>query len=75
MIVDFQQHYTPPEMLEKFTAETGITVTLTDFDSNDTALTRIRQGLYSSGGGEHTRCCGRPKCSIVALRSLSVNML
>jgi len=37
-------NYTPPEMLEKFTAETGITVTLTDFDSNDTALTRIRQG-------------------------------
>jgi len=37
-------NYTPPEMLEKFTAETGIEVTLTDFDSNDTALTRIRQG-------------------------------
>ena len=37
-------NYTPPELLEKFTAETGIEVTLTDFDSNDTALARIRQG-------------------------------
>ncbi|MCH8529293.1 MAG: extracellular solute-binding protein [Saccharospirillum sp.] len=37
-------NYTPPELLEKFTAETGIRVTLTDFDSNETALTRVRQG-------------------------------
>ncbi|TVP72839.1 MAG: extracellular solute-binding protein [Rhodobacteraceae bacterium] len=37
-------NYTHPEILERFTAETGIQVTLTDFDSNDTALARIRQG-------------------------------
>ncbi len=37
-------NYTPPDLLEKFTAETGIQVTVTDFDSNDTALTRVRQG-------------------------------
>lgn len=37
-------NYTNPEILERFTAETGIQVTLTDFDSNDTALARIRQG-------------------------------
>lgn len=37
-------NYTSPELLERFTAETGIQVTLTDFDSNDTALARIRQG-------------------------------
>lgn len=37
-------NYTPPDLLERFTAETGIRVTLTDFDSNDTALARIRQG-------------------------------
>jgi spermidine/putrescine transport system substrate-binding protein len=37
-------NYTPPEMIEKFEAETGISVTLTDFDSNDTALARVRQG-------------------------------
>ncbi|WP_333830493.1 ABC transporter substrate-binding protein [Pararhodobacter sp.] len=37
-------NYTSPELLEKFTAETGIQVTVTDFDSNDTALARIRQG-------------------------------
>ena len=37
-------NYTSPELLERFTAETGITVTVTDFDSNDTALARIRQG-------------------------------
>lgn len=37
-------NYTSPEMIEKFEKETGITVTVTDFDSNDTALTRIRAG-------------------------------
>jgi spermidine/putrescine transport system substrate-binding protein len=37
-------NYTPPEMIEKFEAETGIRVTVTDYDSNDTALTTIRQG-------------------------------
>ncbi len=37
-------NYTSPEMIEKFEAETGIRVTVTDFDSNDTALARIRQG-------------------------------
>ncbi len=35
-------NYTSPEVLERFTAETGITVSVTDFDSNDTALARIR---------------------------------
>ena len=28
-------NYTSPELLEKFKAETGITVTVTDYDSND----------------------------------------
>lgn len=37
-------NYTSPEMLAAFTAETGIEVTVTDYDSNDTALARIRQG-------------------------------
>lgn len=37
-------NYTPPEMIEKFEKETGIAVTVTDFDSNDTALARVRQG-------------------------------
>ncbi|KPQ08467.1 MAG: spermidine/putrescine transport system substrate-binding protein [Rhodobacteraceae bacterium HLUCCA12] len=37
-------NYTSPELLERFTEETGIEVTVTDFDSNDTALARIRQG-------------------------------
>lgn len=37
-------NYTHPEMLEKFTEETGIRVNVTDFDSNDTALARVRQG-------------------------------
>ena len=37
-------NYTSPELLEKFKAETGITVNVTDFDSNDTALARVRQG-------------------------------
>ncbi len=37
-------NYTPPDLLEAFEEETGIRVTLTDFDSNDTALARVRQG-------------------------------
>lgn len=37
-------NYTSPELLERFTEETGIRVNVTDFDSNDTALARIRQG-------------------------------
>ena len=39
--------YTNPELLKKFEAETGIKVTVTDYDSNDTALAKIEAG----GGG------------------------
>ena len=37
-------NYTSPEMLDKFKAETGITVTVTDYDSNTTALTKVEAG-------------------------------
>lgn len=37
-------NYTNPALIEKFQKDTGITVTLTDYDSNDTALTRIKAG-------------------------------
>ncbi|MBE2276352.1 MAG: extracellular solute-binding protein [Rhodobacteraceae bacterium] len=37
-------NYTSAELLEKFKAETGITVTVTDYDSNDTALAKIEAG-------------------------------
>jgi spermidine/putrescine transport system substrate-binding protein len=37
-------NYTSPEMIEKFEAEHGINVTITDFDSNDTALAKIKAG-------------------------------
>ncbi len=36
--------YTSPELIEKFEAETGIKVTITDYDSNDTALAKIEAG-------------------------------
>ena len=36
--------YTSPEMIEKFEAETGIDVTITDYDSNDTALSKVQAG-------------------------------
>ncbi|MDP1577459.1 MAG: putrescine/spermidine ABC transporter substrate-binding protein, partial [Cypionkella sp.] len=39
--------YTSPELLEKFEKETGIKVTVTDYDSNDTALAKVSVG----GGG------------------------
>ena len=37
-------NYTSPELLEKFKNETGITVTVTDYDSNDTALAKVEAG-------------------------------
>jgi len=36
--------YTNPELLAKFEKETGIKVTVTDYDSNDTALAKIEAG-------------------------------
>lgn len=36
--------YTSPELLAKFEKETGIKVTVTDYDSNDTALAKIEAG-------------------------------
>lgn len=36
--------YTSPELLAKFEGETGIKVTVTDYDSNDTALAKIEAG-------------------------------
>lgn len=37
-------NYTSPELLEKFEAETGIKVIVTDYDSNDVALAKIEAG-------------------------------
>jgi spermidine/putrescine transport system substrate-binding protein len=37
-------NYTSPELIEKFTEETGITVTITDYDSNTTALAKVEAG-------------------------------
>jgi spermidine/putrescine transport system substrate-binding protein len=48
-------NYTSPELLEKFKAETGITVTVTDYDSNDTALAKVE-----AGGTGSTWWCPRP---------------
>ncbi len=36
--------YTSPELLAKFEAETGVKVTVTDYDSNDTALAKVEAG-------------------------------
>jgi spermidine/putrescine transport system substrate-binding protein len=37
-------NYTSPDMIKKFEEETGIKVTITDYDSNDTALAKIKAG-------------------------------
>ena len=37
-------NYTNPELIEKFERETGIDVTITDYDSNDTALAKVEAG-------------------------------
>lgn len=36
--------YTNPDLLKKFEAEHGVKVTVTDYDSNDTALAKVRAG-------------------------------
>ena len=36
-------NYTNPELLEKFTEETGITVNLDGYDSNETMLAKIKE--------------------------------
>ena len=40
-------NYTSPDMIKKFEAKYNVKVTVTDYDSNDTALAKVRQG--SSG--------------------------
>lgn len=37
-------NYTSPELIEKFEAEYGVDVTVTDYDSNTTALSKIEAG-------------------------------
>jgi spermidine/putrescine transport system substrate-binding protein len=37
-------NYTSPEMIKKFEDQYKVKVTITDYDSNDTALAKIRQG-------------------------------
>lgn len=37
-------NYTNPELIEKFEAQHGVEVTITDYDSNDTALAKVRAG-------------------------------
>ena len=37
-------NYTSPEMIKKFEEAYKVKVTVTDYDSNDTALAKIRQG-------------------------------
>ena len=36
--------YTSPELIEKFERQYGIDVTITDYDSNDTALAKVKAG-------------------------------
>lgn len=37
-------NYTSPDLITKFEEETGIKVTITDYDSNDTALAKVKAG-------------------------------
>ena len=37
-------NYTNPKLIEKFEAETGVTVTLSDYDSNDSMLAKVKAG-------------------------------
>ena len=37
-------NYTNPELIKKFEAEHDVKVTITDYDSNDTALAKVKAG-------------------------------
>ena len=37
-------NYTSPELIKKFEETYGVKVTITDYDSNDTALTKVKAG-------------------------------
>ncbi|RUX38614.1 putrescine/spermidine ABC transporter substrate-binding protein, partial [Mesorhizobium sp. M7A.F.Ca.CA.002.09.1.1] len=37
-------NYTSPDVIKKFEAKYNVKVTITDYDSNDTALAKVRQG-------------------------------
>jgi spermidine/putrescine transport system substrate-binding protein len=39
-------NYTSPELIEKFEQQYDVDVTITDFDSNDTALAKIKAGAH-----------------------------
>jgi len=39
-------NYTSPELIEKFEKTYDIKVTITDYDSNDTALAKVRAGAH-----------------------------
>src|SRR5215217_3228227 len=39
-------NYTSPEMIKKFEEKYNIKVTITDYDSNDTALAKVKAGAH-----------------------------
>ena len=39
-------NYTSPEMIEKFSKKFDVKVTVTDYDSNDAALAKIKAGGF-----------------------------
>src|SRR6056300_1150238 len=39
-------NYTSPELIEKFEQTYDVKVTITDYDSNDTALAKVRAGAH-----------------------------
>ena len=41
--------YTSPEMIKKFEAKYNVKVTITDYDSNDTALAKVKAGGHGFG--------------------------
>ena len=79
-------NYTSPELLAKFEAETGIKVTVTDYDSNDTALAKIEAGaslvqlytamIYKGPGlfGEITEQAAHSGIGAALLSSMTVEL-
>ena len=50
--------YTNPELIKKFEQQHNVKVTITDYDSNDTALAKVRR-IFADGAGAGRDLCDR----------------
>nr|MBC8411660.1 putrescine/spermidine ABC transporter substrate-binding protein [Paracoccaceae bacterium] len=67
-------NYTPPDLIEKFEKEFDIKVTITDYDSNDTALAKFAAGGhgFDIAGPSHSYVQQRIKLDLLLKTKLDM---